>query len=205
MNIKICGITEIETLNFLIEKNVNYAGFIFHKNSPRNVTNEFLNKVRGLDFQQTRPVCVFVNSDKAYVRSVLKYFEKPIIQFHGNESEDFCKSFGCQFWKALRVKDSISLEGIKHFKSADAILLDTYKKDIFGGTGSTFDWNLIPSDLIYENKLILSGGLTIENLKSAFNINPWCLDFNSGVESAPGLKDHLKVAEILSFIRRNGK
>ena len=97
------------------------------------------------------------------------------------------------------------MEGIKHFKSADAILLDTYKKDIFGGTGSTFDWNLIPSDLIYENKLILSGGLTIENLKSAFNINPWCLDFNSGVESAPGLKDHLKVAEILSFIRRNGK
>ena len=205
MKIKICGITKIETLNFLIEKKVNYAGFIFHENSPRHVTSKFLCKVKKLDFQQTTPVCVFVNSDRAYVNSVLRLFENPIIQFHGNESEDFCKSFGFDFWKVLRVKDSKSYESIKHFKSANAVLLDTYKEGIFGGTGSAFDWSEIPSDLIFQNRLILSGGLNIENLESALKLNPWCVDLNSGVESAPGLKDHLKIAEVLSLIEKNEK
>ena len=205
MKIKICGITEIETLNYLIENKVNYAGFIFHKNSPRYVTTEFLSKAKELDFKETRPVCVFVNSDSAYIRSALKFFKNPIIQFHGDESKDFCKSFGIDFWRVIRVDDSKSFESIEQPESAGAILLDTYKEGIFGGTGITFDWNSIPSDLISRNKLVLSGGLTIENLESAIKINPWCLDFNSGVESAPGSKDHCKIAEILSFIRKNEK
>ena len=91
MKIKICGITEIETLNFLIENGVDYVGFIFHENSPRNVTHAFINEIKNIDFQKTRPVCVFVNPEKSLVNSSLSYFENPIIQFHGDESEDFCK------------------------------------------------------------------------------------------------------------------
>ena len=167
MKIKICGITEIETLNFLIENGVDYAGFIFHENSPRNVTHAFINEIKNTDFQETRPVCVFANAEKSFVSSSLNYFENPIIQFHGDESEDFCKLFDCKFWKALRIKDSKSLEEMKHFKNAEAILCDTYKEGIYGGTGSSFDWEMLNSDLFLDKKIILSGGLSIENLENA--------------------------------------
>ena len=202
MKIKICGITEVETLNFLIENGVDYVGFIFHENSPRNVTHAFINEIKNTDFQKTRPVCVFSNPEKSFVSSSLSYFENPIIQFHGDESEDFCKLFHCEFWKALRIKDSKSLEDMKHFKNAQAILCDTFKEGIYGGTGSSFDWEILNTDLYLDKKIILSGGLSIENLENALKINPWCLDFNSGVESAPGFKDHSKITEILSLIEK---
>tara|TARA_B100000945_G_scaffold140689_1_gene112711 strand:- start:1949 stop:2557 length:609 start_codon:yes stop_codon:yes gene_type:complete len=202
MKIKICGITEIETLNFLLENEVDYVGFIFHENSPRNVTHAFINKIKNIDFQKTRPVCVFANPDKSFVSSSLSCFENPIIQFHGDESEEFCESFDCEFWKALRIKDSKSLEDIKHFKNVEAILCDTFKEGIYGGTGSSFDWTVLESNLLLDKKIILSGGLSIENLENALKINPWCLDFNSGVESAPGFKDHSKITEILSLIQK---
>ena len=202
MKIKICGVTEIGILNFLIENGVDYVGFIFHENSPRNVTHAFINEIKNINFQKTRPVCVFVNPNKSFVSSSLSHFENPIIQFHGDESEDFCDSFDCEFWKALRIKDSKSLEEIKHFKNAEAILCDTFKEGVYGGTGSSFDWKILNSDLFLNKKIILSGGLSIENLENALKIDPWCLDFNSGVESRPGLKDRSKIVEILSLIKR---
>ena len=202
MKIKICGVTEIGILNFLIENGVDYVGFIFHENSPRNVTHAFINEIKNINFQKTRPVCVFVNPNKSFVSSSLSHFENPIIQFHGDESEDFCDSFDCEFWKALRIKDSKSLEDIKHFKNAEAILCDTFKEGVYGGTGSSFDWKILNSDLFLNKKIILSGGLSVENLENALKIDPWCLDFNSGVESRPGLKDHSKIVEILSLIKK---
>ena len=202
MKIKICGVTEIGILNFLIENGVDYVGFIFHENSPRNVTHAFIDEIKDINFQKTRPVCVFVNPNKSFVSSSLSHFENPIIQFHGDESEDFCDSFDCEFWKALRIKDSKSLEDIKHFKNAEAILCDTFKEGVYGGTGSSFDWKILNSDLFLNKKIILSGGLSIENLENALKIDPWCLDFNSGVESRPGLKDHSKIVEILSLIKK---
>ena len=202
MKIKICGVTEIGILNFLIENGVDYVGFIFHENSPRNVTHAFINEIKNINFQKTRPVCVFVNPNKSFVSSSLSHFENPIIQFHGDESEDFCDSFDCEFWKALRIKDSKSLEEIKHFKNAEAILCDTFKEGVYGGTGSSFDWKILNSDLFLNKKIILSGGLSIENLENALKIDPWCLDFNSGVESRPGLKDRSKIVEILSLIKK---
>jgi len=202
MKIKICGITEIETLNFLIENGVDYVGFIFHENSPRNVTHAFINEIKNINFQKTRPVCVFANPDKLFVSSSLSCFENPIIQFHGNEAEDFCESFDNEFWKALRIKDSKSLEDIKYFRNAEAILCDTFKEGVYGGTGTSFDWKILNPDLFLEKKIILSGGLSIENVEDALKIDPWCLDFNSGVESSPGLKDHSKIVEILSLIKK---
>ena len=202
MKVKICGITDIGTLSLIVKNKINFAGFIFHENSPRNVTHAFINEIKNIDFQKTRPVLVFANPDKSFVNSSLRYFKNPIIQFHGDESEDFCKLFDCEFWKALRIKDSKSLEDMKHFKNADAILCDTYEEGIYGGTGSSFDWEMLNSDLLLDKKIILSGGLSIENLENALKIDPWCLDFNSGVESSPGLKDHSKIVEILSLIKK---
>ena len=91
---------------------------------------------------------------------------------------------------------------MKHFKNAEAILCDTFKEGVYGGTGSSFDWKILNPDLFLNKKIILSGGLSIENLENALKIDPWCLDFNSGVESSPGLKDHSKIVEILSLIKK---
>ena len=91
---------------------------------------------------------------------------------------------------------------MKYFKNAQAILCDTFKEGIYGGTGSSFDWEILNTDLFLDKKMILSGGLSIENLENALKINPWCLDFNSGVESAPGFKDHSKITKILSLIEK---
>ena len=91
---------------------------------------------------------------------------------------------------------------MKHFKNAQAILCDTFKEGIYGGTGSSFDWEILNTDLFLDRKIILSGGLSIENLENALKINPWCLDFNSVVESAPGFKDHSKITKILSLIEK---
>ena len=91
---------------------------------------------------------------------------------------------------------------MKHFKDAEAILCDTFKEGVYGGTGSSFDWKILNQDLFLDKKIILSGGLSIENLENALKRGPWCLDFNSGVESSPGLKDHSKIIEILSYIKK---
>ena len=82
MKIKVCGITEIETLNFLIENGVDYVGFIFHENSPRNVTHAFINEIKNIDFKKTRPVCVFVNPDNSFVSTSLSYFGNPVSYTH---------------------------------------------------------------------------------------------------------------------------
>ena len=78
-------------------------------------------------------------------------------------------------------------------------MCDTFKEGIYGETGSSFDWEILNTDLFLDKKIILSGGLSIENLENALKINPWCLDFNSGVER-PGFKDHSTITEILSLI-----
>ena len=181
---------------------INYLGFIFYEKSPRYISKEFLNSIKNIDFGNKRAVCVYVNADEEFINETSACFTNPIFQFHGDESEDFCKLFDCEFWKALRIKDSKSLEDMKHFKNAEAILCDTYKEGIYGGTGSSFDWEMLNLDLFLDKKIILSGGLSIENLENALKIEPWCLDFNSGVESSPGLKDHSKIIEILSLIKK---
>ena len=91
---------------------------------------------------------------------------------------------------------------MKHFKNAEAILCDTFKEGVYGGTGSSFDWKILNPDFFLDKKIILSGGLSIENLENALKIEPWCLDFNSGVESSQGYKDHSKIVEILSLIKK---
>ena len=189
IEIKICGISDINILDALCNIEIDYAGFIFFNNSPRNVTAKFLNKVTTINFKKTRPVCVFVNPNEADVYEAISFFENPILQFHGNETKDFCESFGFDYWKAIHMESEVSLEQIDNYDSADAFLLETYKADIVGGTGEAFDWSYITTDVLANNNIVLSGGINLKNVDNALKIKPWCLDINSGVESEPGIKD----------------
>ena len=142
--IKICGIKDLNILNQLIElEAIDFIGFIFFEKSPRNVSNDFLNKVNGVNLQNKRAVCVYVDATEEFIQQTSSNFENPILQFHGNESNDFCKSFNKDFWKVIRVKDSSSINIAFDYPDASAILFENYTKGLYGGTGSVFDLSLI--------------------------------------------------------------
>ena len=195
--IKICGISDFNFLNEIIElEDINYLGFIFYEKSPRYVNKNLLNKIKNFNFRDKRPVCVYVNANKEYIKETSSYFNDPILQFHGDETNEFCESHKSEFWKAIRIKDIESLKEATKFKSASAILFESYKKGKYGGTGESFDWNII-ENINLNQKNVLSGGINIKNVDNAINTNTWCIDINSGVESSIGIKDINLVKDIL--------
>lgn len=188
--IKICGVADRDNLIKLIKiEKINFLGFIFYKQSPRNATKEFINSISNLDFKNKRAVCVYVNADREFIEETSSYFANPILQFHGDETNAFCKSFKKDFWKVIRVKDAESIKLITNYPDASGVLFENYETGIYGGTGNSFDWNLMNNIKDLDIKIILSGGINIKNVDNAIDINPWCIDINSGVESSPGLKD----------------
>jgi len=199
--IKVCGIKELTILNELanLEK-IDFLGFIFYENSPRFVSEELINRINEIDLKDKRPVCVYVDSDKDLIEETSSIFHNPILQFHGSESNDFCKSFNKEFWKVIKIKDNNSIKEIANYPDASAMLFETYKKGQHGGTGKSFDWSLIDNIKDLDTKFILSGGINIKNVDNAIEVNPWCLDINSGVESSPGKKDLNLIKEFLNKI-----
>ena len=195
--IKICGIADFNFLNEVIQINeINYLGFIFYENSPRNVTKDLLNDIKRFDFKDKRPVCVFVNASSEFIKESISYFKDPLLQFHGDETNQFCSSFQKDFWKVIHVKSIESIDRIEEYPDASAILLENYKKDQFGGTGESFDWNIVKK-ANFSKKIVLSGGINVKNVDNAISTQPWCIDINSGVESSIGIKNITLVNKIL--------
>ena len=195
--IKICGIADLNFLNEVIQINeINYLGFIFYENSPRNVTKDLLNDIKRFDFKDKRPVCVFVNASSEFINESISYFKDPLLQFHGDETNQFCSSFKKDFWKVIHVKSIESIDRIEEYPDASAILLENYKKDQFGGTGESFDWDIVKKANL-SKKIVLSGGINVKNVDNAISTQPWCIDINSGVESSIGIKNITLVNKIL--------
>lgn len=202
--IKICGVSDIDILKQLINFNLDYVGFIFYSKSPRFVDEAFLEKIQDIDFIDTRPVCVYVNADEDFIYKTSSFFNNPILQFHGDEDQNFCETFGLDYWKAIRIKDENDIEKISEYNSASAILLENHKDGTYGGTGESFNWELLNDiDNDFQN-FVLSGGINSENVDNALKTNSWCLDLNSGVESQEGIKDILLIKDILKTIRNYG-
>lgn len=199
--IKICGISNLLILKELIALEVDYVGFIFFTKSPRNVSNDFLESLKEIDFKSTRPVCVFVNPKEEEVYQTSSYLTDPILQFHGDESDEFCESFGLDYWKAIRVKNETDLDLIDLYPSASAILLENHVPGTYGGTGESFDWNILDNSAELANNIVLSGGINSENVHNAITTNSWCIDLNSGVESEKGMKDIKLIKNILNIIK----
>ena len=195
--IKICGIADLNFLNEVIQINeINYLGFIFYENSPRNVTKDLLNDIKRFDFKDKRPVCVFVNASSEFIKESISYFKNPLLQFHGDETNQFCSSFKRDFWKVIHVKSIESIDRIEEYPDASAILFENYKKDQFGGTGESFDWDIVKKANL-SKKIVLSGGINVKNVDNAISTQPWCIDINSGVESSIGIKNITLVNKIL--------
>ena len=196
MKLKICGICDMDILQHACETGVDFVGFIMANESPRKISDNFLASLENFNFLSTLPVFVFVNPPVEEVTKITACIENPILQFHGDEEDSFCQQFNQSFWKTIRVKDSQSLIKIDDFPSADAILLETFSKDTYGGTGKVFDWSLLKK-ISLEKKFVLAGGINPENIKEAVSMNPWCIDVNSGVESSLALKDKTLMNKII--------
>ena len=201
IKVKVCGVSNLEMVKQLLELELDFIGFIFYKKSPRYVSNQIAQDLLSVDFGNTRPVCVYVNPTRDYVLETSSYFDNPILQFHGEEPESFCDSFNLEYWKAIRVKSSSSFSETLSYQSAEAILLENHKDGLYGGTGEAFDWSLIKDHDDQIKKIILSGGINIENVDNAIDTLPWCIDLNSGVESSVGKKDIKLIIDILKNIK----
>ena len=196
MKIKICGIKNKEILQHACELGVDFAGFIIADESPRKISEEFLLSLVDFNFLNTKPVFVFANPSVEMVNKIINLIPASILQFHGDETDQFCNQFNHPYWKSIPVKDSSSLNSINNFASAHGFLLETFSSTSYGGTGQVFDWSLL-KNLSLEDRFILAGGINQENIKDAISMNPWCIDVNSGVESKLANKDKALMSDIL--------
>jgi phosphoribosylanthranilate isomerase len=200
--IKICGITNLEDAKFSITDGADAIGFIQSKKSERFVSLETLNVIKdaiGIDFLT---IPVFVNPSTEEVINFLSIFPNSILQFHGDEEEEFCKAFNKPYIKAINVsKQEDLINDLNKYKDSFAYLLDSGDSQNRGGTGETFDWKLIPKDL--SNKIIVAGGLDSNNIEVLLSkVSPFGVDVSSGVEHKIGVKDHSKIDNFIKLVKK---
>ncbi|WP_273151372.1 phosphoribosylanthranilate isomerase [Methylophaga thiooxydans] len=194
--VKICGITRQQDADFAADSGADAIGLVFYPPSPRAISvAQAQNVTRGLaPFVST--VALFVNPDVADVSRCLDAVSVDIIQFHGDESPEFCSQFGKPYIKAIRMKPDTNLAQLSEaYGSAQALLLDAYQPGVPGGTGTTFDWSLIRQ---IEKPIILAGGLNTDNVAEAIKqVRPFAVDVSGGVESEKGIKSHDKISAFM--------
>ena len=203
--IKICGITREQDALAAARYGANAIGLVFYASSPRYVT-----PARATELMRALPpfvmsVGLFVDASADEVTQTLAVARVDLLQFHGNESPAYCRQIsarcGVPYLKAARVRPGLDLLQYAHdYHDAKALLLDAYVEGAHGGTGSTFDWALIPKNLPLP--VVLSGGLTPENVTMAIQaVRPWAVDVSSGVEISKGIKDTAKIAAFVTGVR----
>jgi phosphoribosylanthranilate isomerase len=202
--VKICGITNGRDAAASIDAGCDALGFVFYKKSSR-----YIKPQRAKDIVKQLPkriikVGVFVNSKEKTIKDIAKSCKLDILQFHGDESPEFCRNFkGYKIIKAFRVKQVVDLEKVLKYKTF-AYLFDTFTKFKIGGTGKKFDWKLIRHIGKIKRPIFLSGGLTAQNVKQALEaVKPHWVDVSSSVEIKPGEKDHKKIQEFIRLAKQS--
>lgn len=199
--VKICGITREVDAIAACEAGADALGFVFYEKSPRFVTPQQVGQLAASVSPFVSRVGLFVNPAPDEVRQALATGALHLLQFHGDEIPEFCASFGVPWIKAARMRPGFDLlEFATRFRAGDGLLCDTFV-DGFGGAGQTFDWGLIPKGLM--RPLILSGGLDAGNVGEAIRkVRPQAVDVSSGVESAKGIKDAVRINEFIQKVRQ---
>lgn len=199
--IKICGITRVEDARAAVELGADAIGLVFYAPSPRNVSPDQARAIVAAMPPFVTLVGLFVDPAPQQVESVLRQCSINLLQFHGDEAPEFCGAFGLPYIKAARVRaDADLVQYLSPYSAAKGWLLDAYHEQLYGGTGASFDWNLIPQNL--ARPVILSGGLTPENVGAAVRqVRPWAVDVSSGVEASKGIKDAAKIAAFITGVK----
>jgi phosphoribosylanthranilate isomerase len=203
--VKICGITTLEDARFSAGALADYLGFIFYDGSPRFVdpakAGAIINWIEGPE-----KVGVFVNQPLDDVNSIAKQTGIDLVQLHGNESPEYCELVELPVIKAFHVSqetnaDNLQSDITRYQQVADYFLFDTKIDGAWGGTGKTFDWNIL-ANLVEKKPFYLSGGLNSENIQQAIKtVHPAIVDLSSGLEESPGLKDFNKIERFFDEMR----
>jgi phosphoribosylanthranilate isomerase len=199
--IKICGITRAEDAQAAAQCGADAIGLVFYQRSPRHVSVQQAKQLVRAIPPFVSVVGLFVDAEAAFVREVLANVPLDLLQFHGDESAEYCAQFDHPYLKAIRVKPGVDLlQCASDFRSAKGLLLDAHVEGIPGGTGATFDWALIPKQLPVP--VILSGGLDANNVAAAIKqVQPYAVDVSSGVEASKGIKEAAKIAAFINEVK----
>lgn len=198
--VKICGISSVDEALCCAQAGADAVGLVFAQ-SPRRVEPALARKITASLPPFIQRVGVFVNAEKTLVEQIASYVGLTALQFHGQEAADYCASFSLPVIKAVAVNSATDLAGFDEFPAA-AILLDTYDPLLAGGTGRTFNWELVESGL--KKPVVLAGGLHAGNVQSAIKqVKPYAVDISSGVETN-GKKDKEKIKVFIASVRRCG-
>ena len=200
VKVKICGITNYRDAAAAVDMGADLLGFNFYPKSPRFISTqkatEIVNKLPSfIDIAG-----VFVNASLDDIQEAINQCQLNWIQLHGDESPEFCKEFlshNVKIIKAIRVKDQADIEKANSFFT-DAVLLDAFDPEKYGGTGLTFDWNIIGH---IGKRIFLAGGINPDNAAAAVELGVYGIDVCSGIEAKPGKKDHKKMKELFDNIR----
>ena len=200
--VKICGITSLKDAEMAVNYSVPAIGLIFYPDSPRYVDPAVVEQWIDRIPDSVKKVGVFVNEKIDTINNITRQLKLEFIQLHGEESPEFCNGMIRPVIKVFRVGDDFDAIVLNGY-DVHGFLFDTYKKGKPGGTGNRFKWELI-ANLKIETPIILSGGLTSENVLNGIEaVNPAAVDVNSGVESVPGVKDEEKIKELFSVLEHS--
>ncbi|RDZ28813.1 phosphoribosylanthranilate isomerase [Lysobacter silvisoli] len=209
--IKFCGFTRPGDVRLACELGADAIGFVFAESSKRRVEAEEARAMRQALAPLVDAVALFMDNPAEQVRDVVRQVRPSLLQFHGDETDAFCRSFGVPYLKAVAMGDApapgtpgaergaIALHA--RYPSASGFLLDSHGAGSSGGSGRTFDWSRIPVGL--HKPYLLAGGLTTENVFDAIlATRPWGVDVSSGIEAEPGLKDGHLMRRFVEEVRR---
>jgi len=199
MQIKICGITNLEDALLAQQLGANAVGFIFYKKSERYISPSNAAEIVSSLSPFFLKVGVFVNSQAKEINRIAAKAKLNLIQLHGDEPPALINEIILPVIKAFRIKNDFDFSSVKNY-NCSGYLFDTFSSSQIGGTGRSFDWDLIPKQIM--SKSIIAGGITSENLGEVVKINPSGIDVSSSLEIYPGKKDKSKMVDIfLRFIK----
>src|ERR1043166_2891205 len=202
--VKICGITNLPDGVAAAEAGADAIGFVFSEQSPRRVSLETAAEIVRAMAPFIVKVGVFVNAPTDLVYRAIGECGLSLLQFHGDETPEYCLQFGLMSMKAFRIRDEKSLDALPAYRT-DAWLLDAFSADKPGGTGEQFNWDLAVQAQGLGRPIFLAGGLTPENVGDAIRkVKPYAVDVSSGVEAAPGKKDPDQVRAFIQAVRDAG-
>ena len=200
VKVKICGVTNYEDAAAAVDMGADLLGFNFYPKSLRYVSVEKAVKIINKLPAFIDIAGVFVNAPLEQIREVMSACQLNWVQLHGDEDPEFCQSFvslNVRTMKALRVRGQEDIKQAERYFT-DAILLDAFDPEKYGGTGLTFDWNIVGH---IDKRIFLAGGINPDNVVSAVELGVYGIDICSGVESEPGKKDHKKMKKLFNNIR----
>lgn len=202
VRVKMCGMTRRQDIAYAAELGVDAIGLIFFPQSSRCVSIDQAKQLLQHPPLFVEVVAVLVNPAEAEVKKIIDELPVSCLQFHGDESPEFCRKFKMPYIKSIAAHSTTDiLDAASKWADASAILLDTPCDHHRGGTGNVFDWSVVPEQA--STRFVLAGGLTPDNVESAIHsVVPYAVDVCTGVEQTPGVKDHAKMKRFIKAVNR---